>query len=174
MTTTAPQHIPALATRWTVDPARSDAEFAVKTVWGAMTVHGRFERFEGWYESGPEGVSIDMTLNAESLDTGHQTRDRHLRSADFFHVAMHPHVRFRSTSVRPTGNGRVHVKGDLTAAGTTIPLEFDAKVQPVGDDLQIEAWPTVDHRGFGMSSGRLGMIRPPAKLHVKALLTSGP
>ena len=48
-----------------------------------------------------------------------------------------------------------------------MPLEFAATVQQLGDALEIEATTTVDQRQLGMSSGRLGMIRPPATLHVK-------
>jgi polyisoprenoid-binding protein YceI len=97
-------------------------------------------------------------------------RDKHLRSADFFGVAEHPEMRFTSTRVRDRGYGTLHVEGGLEAAGKVVALEFDATVQQVGDGLEVEAATTVDHRLFGMSSGRLGMIRPPAKLHVNARL----
>jgi polyisoprenoid-binding protein YceI len=139
-----------------------------------MTVRGRFDRFDGWYDVGPDGVSIEMTIDADSLDTGNVTRDRHLRSADFFDIAQHPLVRFASTRVRDPGNGKLHVEGSLSAAGTVTPLNFDATVRAIGDTLEVEAATTVDHRAFGMSSGQLGMIRPPARLHVKARLTNRP
>ena len=64
----------------------------------------------------------------------------------------------------------LHVVGSLEVAGIAVPLEFAVIVQPAGDALEIEATTTVDQRRFGMSSGLLGMIRPPATLHVKALL----
>ena len=79
-------------------------------------------------------------------------------------------MRFTSTSVRPAGDGVLHVEGGLEAAGKLVPLEFDARVQPVDHGLQIEATTTVDQRQLGMSSGQLGMIRPTATLHVKAHL----
>ena len=50
-------------------------------------------------------------------------------------------------------------------------LEFPATVRQLDDALEIEATVTVDHRQLGMSSGRLGMIRPPATLHVNARLS---
>ena len=65
----------------------------------------------------------------------------------------------------------LHVQGGLQAAGVVVPLEFDAAVRQVGDELEIEAETTVDPRRFGMSSGHLGMIRPPARLHVTARLS---
>jgi len=161
----------AASTLWRVDPDQTVVDFAVKTFWGLITVRGRFDRFDGWYEVGPDGASIELTLDAHSLNTGNATRDRHLRSADFFHVAEHPLVHFTSTRVRDADDGRLHVEGRLEAAGTAIPLEFNATVRQNGDELEVEAVTMVDHRGFGMSGGPLGMIRPPATLHVKARLS---
>ena len=79
-------------------------------------------------------------------------------------------MRFTSTRVRHAGDGRLRVEGVLEAAGTAVPLEFDATVQKVAGGLEVEATTTVDHRQFGMTSGLLGMIRRPTTLHVKALL----
>ncbi len=158
-------------TRWTVDLEKSSVEFAVKTFWGLGTVRGRFERFDGGYDTAPDRQSIELTIDAGSLNTELGKRDEHLRSADFFHIADHPRVRFRSTRVRNAGNGTLHIRGGLEAAGVVVPLEFDAAVRQVGEELEVEAVTTVDPRWFGMSSGPLGMIRPPAKLHVKTRLT---
>ncbi len=130
-------------TRWTVDRDETSVEFAVKTFWGLITVHGRFDRFDGSYEVGPDGTKIELTIDADSLDTGNGTRDKHLRSTDFFDVAEHPagalHVDAASVDAR---DGTLHVEGDLEVAGKVVPLEFDATVQQVDDGLQIEATTT--------------------------------
>jgi polyisoprenoid-binding protein YceI len=161
----------SVPTRWVIDPERSSVEFAVKTFWGLTTVRGRFERFDGWYGAGPDRQSIELMIDAGSLNTENGKRDEHLRSADFFHVADHPQVRFTATSVRNFGDGTLHVEGGLEAAGVVVPLEFDAEIRQVGDELEVEARTTVDPRRFGMSSGHLGMIRPPAKLYITARLS---
>ena len=161
----------AASALWRVDPDQTVVDFAVETFWGLITVRGHFDRFDGWYEVGPGGTSIELTIDAHSLDTGNATRDRHLLSADFFNVAEHPLVHFTSTRVRDTGDGTLHIEGSLEAAGTAIPLEFNATVQQNGDELEVEAATAVDHRDFGMTGGSLGMIRPPAKLHVTARLS---
>jgi polyisoprenoid-binding protein YceI len=171
MTTTAILARPAAPTRWTVDGDETSVEFAVKTFWELATLRGRFDRFDGSYEIGPDGAKIELTVDADSLDTGNLTRDKHLHSDDFFHVAAHPQMRFTSTRVHDVGDGFLHVVGDLEAAGTVVQLEFPATVQAVNDGLQIEATTTVDQARFGMSSGQLGMVRPPVTLHVKARLS---
>jgi hypothetical protein len=68
----------------------------------------------------------------------------------------------------------LHVVGHLEAAGHVVPLEFAATVQRLDDALEIEASTAVDQRELGMTTGRLGMIRPPARLHVKARLDRSP
>ena len=170
MTTIVSEKRAAAPTRLTVDHDETSVDFAVKSFWGLSTVRGRFDRFGGSYEVGPDGMRIELTIDADSLETGNRKRDEHLRSDDFFHVGEHPQVRFTSTRVRQQGNGVLHIEGRLEAAGKVVPLEFDAAVQQVDHDLEIEATTTVNPRELGMSSGPLGMIRQPATLHVETRL----
>jgi len=159
-------------THLTLDPDETRVEFAVKTLWGLMTVHGHFDRVDGSYDLGSTSDSIELTIDADSLDPGHVTRDKHLRSDDFFRVTSHPRVRFTSTRVHHVTAGILHVAGNLEAAGKVVPLEFAATMRPVGDELEVEATTAVDPRELGMSTGKLGMIRAPATLHVKARLAA--
>ena len=156
--------------RWNVDRTRTTVEFGVEHLWGLHTVHGRFNRFDGSYVDGPAGPEIELTIDAASVDTGNAARDKHLRSWDFFEVALHPQVRFTSTHVTGMGNGHVHVSGELEAAGTRVPLAFDASVRLIDGEIEVEATTTVDQGRFGMSEGPLGNVRPPTKVHVKARL----
>jgi polyisoprenoid-binding protein YceI len=162
---------PAAIRSWTLDPARSTVEFKVRHFWGLITVTGHFDRFDGTYMVRPDSRQIDLTIDADSLDTGRKPRDKHLRSADFFHVAAHPQTRFRSNSVVDAGDGTLRVSGELEAAGKTVALNFDAAVRTIDDELEIEATTTVDHRLLDMTWSPLGTLRGPATLHVKARLT---
>jgi polyisoprenoid-binding protein YceI len=161
----------ASGTIWAVEQDDSFVEFAVKTFWGLATVKGRFDRFVGWYETRADGAQLELTIDADSLDTGNRTRDKHLRSDDFFHVEEHRLLRFASTRVHPVGDLHLHVVGMLEAAGASVELEFPATIHAVDGGLEIEATTTVDQARLGMSTGHLGMIRRPATLHVKARLS---
>jgi polyisoprenoid-binding protein YceI len=156
--------------RWHADPTRTAIEFDVKHLWGLDTVHGRFTRFDGSYVEGPAGPQIELTIDASSVDTGIARRDEHLRSPDFLFVDLHPYVRFTSTRVSGLGNGDVHVSGYLEAAGTTVPLEFDAAVTFVDGELELEATTSVDQGRFGISEGPFANVRQPTKVHVRARL----
>ena len=155
---------------WTADPSRTTVEFAVEHFWGLHTVRGRFRRFDGAYVVGVAGPEIELTIDAASVDTGISARDRHLRSADFFDVDEHPQVRFTSTRVTGIGDGQVRVSGELEAAGTSVPLVFDASVRLIGGELELEVTTTVDQRRFGMRQGPFRNIRPLTTLHVKTRL----
>jgi hypothetical protein len=64
------------------------------------------------------------------------------------------------------------VRGELEAAGSKVPLSFEAAMREFDGELEVEATTFVDHRLFGMTWSPLGMLRSPSTLHVKARLTS--
>ncbi|MGB8875666.1 MAG: YceI family protein, partial [Solirubrobacteraceae bacterium] len=82
MSTTTPQtaKAPALErTHWRIDPTRSSVEFRTPTFWGLVTRKGRFERSDGTLDLRQE-PAIELTIEAVSLNTNNNLRDKHLRS----------------------------------------------------------------------------------------------
>jgi polyisoprenoid-binding protein YceI len=153
---------------WRLDPAHSSIEFHVPHFWGLITVKGHFERYEGTLNLQSE-PAVELTIQADSLQTGNRKRDQHLRSADFFDVERHPQIRFVSdTAALEDTSLKVH--GHLHAAGRTIPLDLDATLQPVHDGVQIEAVTHAPHHELGMTWSPLGIARPHSTLIVKGRL----
>lgn len=111
--------------QWTIDPAHTNVEFSVKHL-GIATVKGRFRQFSATAETGADGklVSISATIDANSVDTGVEQRDNHLRSADFFEVAKFPAINFKSTGISYSSGNDAVVKGELTLHGITKPVSF--------------------------------------------------
>jgi polyisoprenoid-binding protein YceI len=171
-TTHAPQDSRQLAgTRWRLDPSGSSAAFRVPNFWGLTSDKGRFQRLDGWLEvDDDDRWRMELTLDAASLDTGNRRRDRHLRSADFFDVQHHPEVRFRSSSVNDHGGGRLHIEGELEAAGERVRLQVEVTVKHADGRLDLDAAATVDQRQLGMTFSPLGMVRTPTELSVRARL----
>ena len=171
MSTTTPQTNDKPApekTRWRIDPARSQVEFRTPTFWGLMTVKGQFERYDGTLDLRRE-PAIELTIEAGSLNTKNNMRDKHLRSGDFFDVANEPEVRFVSDRATLDGE-KLTVSGKLYAAGKSIPLDVDATLRPVDGELEVDGTASADQFGLAMSHGMLGMIRPPSELIVRGRL----
>lgn len=156
---------------WRLDPERSSVEFHVRHFYGLMTVKGHFDTYEGRLDlAAPDAV--ELTIEADSLDTGHRKRDEHLRSADFFGVDEHPYVRFVSDSAELRGEILV-VSGRLSAAGRSVPLDVEASLRDAGEgELEVEAHAEVDHRELGMTWSPLGTMRAPSKLIVRGRLVA--
>jgi polyisoprenoid-binding protein YceI len=132
----------------------------VKHFWGLITVRGHFERFEGTAVVSAEGATTaSLSVDADSVQTKNARRDKHLRSADFFDAANHPTMTFAATQVDLVGDDRIHVRGELTAAGQTHPVEFDAALTASSDAAtgQVDASFVIDRTNFGMTWSPLRM-----------------
>lgn len=122
---------------WTLDPAHSQIEFAVKHMM-VTTVRGQFRKFEveiDFDEEHPERSSVVAHIDASSIDTGMEARDAHLRSADFFDTESYPQLTFRSTSIAASRDG-YRIDGDLTMHGVTRPVSLEAEIGGVVANLQ--------------------------------------
>lgn len=123
--------IPALspAATYRIDPAHSSAQFTVRHMM-VSNVTGAFTKLSGTVEfdpSNPAQSHIDVAIDAASIDTREPKRDAHLKSADFFDVAGHPTITFRSRKVERAGQGRLRVVGDLTIRGVTKEAVLDVE-----------------------------------------------
>ncbi len=85
-------------------------------------VEGRFKDFDGVIaldRQNPAASKVDVTINAASIDTAADNRDKHLRSADFFEVEKYPQITFKSTKVVPKGSDAYEVTGEFSMHGVT-------------------------------------------------------
>ena len=148
---------PATAT-YAIDRAHSEVAFQVRHL--LSRVRGRFSDFAGtivYDEEHPPRSSVEVTIQAASVDTNEPNRDTHLRSADFFDVETHPTLAFRSTRVISKGGGAFEVEGNLTIRGitrpVTLPATFLGKARdPWGADrLGFEAETTINRKDFGLT-----------------------
>lgn len=148
-------------TVWQIDPAHTTVEFAVKHMM-FTTVRGRFKALSGTIridEQHPDRSSVDVSIDASSIDTGVGDRDAHLRSADFLDVEQHPQITFRSTRVegahRQQGD-RFTIAGELQIRGTKMPVTLSATFEGLGKDpwgkqrAGFAARTEIDRRDWGL------------------------
>lgn len=146
-------------TAWKIDPAHTAAQFAVKHLM-ISTVRGTFKGVNGtvtWDDSDVSKSSVNVTIDATTVDTGEPARDKDLKSEKFFEVAKYPTITFVSTKVEQTGVGKLKVTGDLTIHGVTkqVVLDVDGPSASVKDPWgnmrsAISATTKVNRQDFGV------------------------
>ena len=135
MSTTATTTTPTLTT-WSIDPAHSHVEFAVKHLM-ISTVKGRFGIVTGTVqtdESDPAKGQVEVEIDAASIDTREAQRDAHLKSADFFDVEKFPKLTFKSTRITGVDGDSFTLTGDLTIHGVTRPVTLAVTSEGRGKD----------------------------------------
>jgi len=146
---------------WKIDPNHTAAQFSVRHM-GISTVRGAFTKVSGTAEYDPSNVakaSVEVTIEAASVDTRVDMRDNDLRSDHFFDVAKYPTITFKSKSVQPAGEGKFKMVGDLTIHGVTkeVTLDGEGPSKPMTDQrgnqhVGASATTTVKRTDFGVGS----------------------
>lgn len=111
-----------------IDPSHSTASFSIKHMMIAK-VHGAFDKISGQlnYDSAnPTKSSVEVVIEAASVNTREPQRDTHLRSPDFFDVEKYKTITFKSTRVEGSGS-ELKVVGDLTIHGVTQKVTLDVE-----------------------------------------------
>lgn len=112
---------------WKIDPAHSEINFTVRHMMIA-NVRGRFENFSGtieFDENNPENSSVEVEIEANSINTREEQRDAHLKSADFLNAEEYPTLEFNSTRVEMLDENSARVYGDLTIRDVTREVVLD-------------------------------------------------
>ena len=119
----------AATSTWQIDPNHSAAQFAVRHL-AISTVRGAFTKVNGTIQFDDKDISkssVEVTIDADSVDTRVPNRDKDLRSDHFFDVQKYPTITFKSTKVEQVEPGKLKVTGDLTIHGVTKPVVLDVE-----------------------------------------------
>jgi polyisoprenoid-binding protein YceI len=124
----------AQSSSWTIDKNHSQVNFQIRHM-GVSNVRGSISGVTGtvvWDDKDPSKSSVEATIDANTVSTNNDARDKHLKSPDFFDVAKNPTLTFKSTSVTGTA-GKLQVIGDLTLGGVTksVTLDVDGPTAPI-------------------------------------------
>ncbi len=110
--------------KWGVDPVHTEITFKVKHLM-ITTVTGHFKKYSIDVETEGDDFNtakkIEFTADINSIDTGNEQRNEHLRSSDFFDLENHPELKFVGSQLDVKGDEGT-LTGDLTIAGVTKPI----------------------------------------------------
>ena len=146
---------------WHLDPPHSAAQFSVRHM-GISTVRGTFTKVSGdvtYSASDPTKSSLEVTIDANSVDTRVEMRDNDLRGPHFLDVAKFPTITFKSKGVAAAGAGKLKVTGHLTIHGVTkeVVLDVEGPTSPAKDPMGnphmgASATTTINRSDFGVSA----------------------
>lgn len=142
-----------------IDPSHSSATFSIKHMMIAK-VHGGFEKLSGKLNYDPAQLgksSIEVVIEAASVNTRESQRDAHLKSADFFDVEKYPQITFKSVSVEKAGED-LKVVGDLTIHGVTkqVTLQMESPSEELKDPwgntkMAVSGTTKIKRKDFGLA-----------------------
>jgi polyisoprenoid-binding protein YceI len=140
---------------WAIDPVHSSIGFSVRHL-VVSKVRGTFEQFSGAISVAEDGTpSVTAEIAVDSVHTGNEQRDAHIKSGDFFDVDKYPTATFTSTAVRANGD-RFVLDGDFTLKGVTRPVSLDLEFSGVnpgmghGEVAGFEASVVLNRKDFGI------------------------
>lgn len=145
-----------------IDPFHSVIGFAIRH-YEISLVRGRFKDFTGtvrYDESDVSKSSVEFAAKIESIDTGVDPRNAHLRTADFFDAAKYPEMTFKSTRVERRAPDQFVLHGDFTLKGVTKQISFPFTLTGAIKDAQgntrfgVAAQTKIDRRDYGITWGK--------------------
>jgi polyisoprenoid-binding protein YceI len=117
-------------TKWTIDRSHSEISFKVRHLMIAH-VRGTFKTFDAsiyTYGKDFKTAEVDLWIDAASIQTGDEKRDKHLRSRDFFDVKKHKQITFTSSTIGPANaEGNQELWGELTMVGITQNVKLNVR-----------------------------------------------
>ena len=145
--------------KWAIDAYHSSVTFTIRHM--MSKVRGQMKIKEGWLEVDNDNLStatVDVVLDAATIDTGVEMRDKHLRSADgHFDVANYPTITFKSKRIEGTEASNFTVIGDLTIHGITREVALTASFNGEGKDpwgnrrVSFEAETKLNRKDFNLT-----------------------
>lgn len=145
-------------TTWQLDPAHSEVTFRIRHLM-VSNVSGRFKNFASEVSTQGDdftGADIDFTIETASIDTGVEFRDNHLRGDDFFNSEKFPTLHFKSTGLKPLGDGEYELEGNLTVRDITKPVRWQVEMGGIVKDpygnikAGFEVTGKINRREFGL------------------------
>ncbi len=146
------------AATYQIDTDHTSVSFKIRHL--LSYTQGQFDQFEGAFDydpEQPESWKVEATIQAASINTRVEARDKHLRSADFFDAEEFPTLTFKSTQVSDVTPTSAKLHGSLMIHGVEKPAVFDLEILGVANDpwgntrAAFSATTTINRKDFGLT-----------------------
>jgi polyisoprenoid-binding protein YceI len=137
----------------------SKVHFVIKNF--GIKTGGDFKGLKGTIKFLPANLgasAFDVTVDAATIDTDNESRDEHLRKAEFFDVATYKTIQFKSTKVTLSSTaGRYYMFGNVTIKGVTKPVEFGFSATAKEGGYVFDGEFKINRRDFGVGESSVSM-----------------
>lgn len=123
-------------TKWALDPTHSELQFKVKHLM-ITTVTGNFKSFSATVETEGDNfdtAKIDFSAEVNSIDSGNEQRDGHLKSVDFFEAEKFSTITFSGSKLEKKDEENYVLHGDLTIKGISKPVSIPTEFGGIAKD----------------------------------------
>ena len=157
-----------------IDPAHTYPSFEADHM-GLSVWRGKYKKTSGtiMLDRVAKTGSIDILIDAASIDFGHEGMNAHAKKDDIFDVAKYPDVTYKSKTITFTGDVPTSINGELTLHGVTKPVtltinKFKCIMHPMHkkEVCGADATATFNRGDFGVNKG-LPMFSPEVKLAIQ-------
>ncbi len=147
----------SFAQKYTPLDAESNVSFVIRNF--GLKVEGNFKGLKGTILFDPANIpnsTFNVSVNANTVNTDNDARDKHLKKADYFNVEKFPTISFVSTKIsKTTSVGKYIIYGNLTIKGTTKPIEFDFMAIPINNGFTFKGAFSINRRNFNVGGSSL-------------------
>ncbi|WDZ96866.1 YceI family protein [Herbaspirillum sp. WKF16] len=150
------------ADTYTIDPNHTYPSFEADHMGGVSVWRGKFTKTSGTVtlDRAAKTGSVDITVDASTIDFGHAKMNEHAKGPEMFDVAKFPTAVYKGTAVKFDGDKPVSVEGTLTLHGVTKPVtlaidKFKCIQHPMlkREVCGADATATFDRADFGVDYG---------------------
>jgi polyisoprenoid-binding protein YceI len=165
------------ADTYQLDPNHTYPSFEADHFGGVSTWRGKFNKSSGTVtlDRAAKTGTVNVTIDATSIDTGNDKLNEHLQKAEFFDVAKFPTAVYKGTSIKFDGDTPTEVVGTLTLHGVTKPLNLKVESFKCFQNPMLkkevcgtEASATFDRGDYGMDYGKAYGFSLKTTLHIQA------
>lgn len=139
--------------------ANSKVHFVIKNF--GIKTGGDFKGLKGTIKFLPANLAasaFDVTVDAATVDTDNESRDGHLREAEYFDATTYKTIQLKSTQITTSSiAGRYFMIGNLTIKGVTKPVEFGFSATPKDGGYVFDGEFKINRRDFGVGGSSVSL-----------------
>lgn len=135
--------------------SKNAVTFVIKNF--GINTKGEFKGLKGdiqWNEEDPAASAINVSVDANTINTAIEARDKDLKKEEYFDADKYPQISFASTSIT-SNNGNYTANGNLTIKGTTKTISFPFTATKTANGFVFNGSFTINRLDYGVGKNSM-------------------